>query len=280
MGLSEILKRWYYYDVKTNKFNYISEENPTTSINPEEVNVIWYNKKTGEIFICINNTPNKNVWKGTKGTIVAPSTLTTFDIFKDNSAIALWTLDGHVNDLGGNYNGVWDSSYGACYDVGKFGQCACCNDWRNRQISFNIPELEKYDIITISAWVWWNGRCCVMPFGFKVYDIYVCCGYLGFNTGSGDVYGFDFRTYLYKWTHIVAEFHNGEYGKIWINGNQMPLQQAFGGINKNNAKITSDFHIFGWGANRSYRNFGKVDQVRMFNRALNDDEVQFLYHEV
>ena len=277
-ALSDILKHWYEYDVRTQKVKFISESNPTTDINPEDENVIWYNKATGEIFICTDNTPNKNVWIGTSGTVVAPSTLTKFDIFEDGSAILLLTFDGTLNDLGGKYKPTKIDG-APRYGVGKYGKCIL-SSWRF-QVTYTIPELKELDVVTISAWVNWNGYCCTMPFGFYRYDIYNCCGYFGFNTACSDIYGTG-NIPSRQWVHIVAEFHNGSYydNKLWINGESVELSQKLSRMCEKNCVITEDFHIFGWGANRSYRNFGAIDQLRMFNRSLTDTEVKLLANEV
>jgi hypothetical protein len=58
MKLAEILKHWYRYDIQTHKINYVSDENPTVDVNPDELNVIWYNRSSGEIFICVDNSKN------------------------------------------------------------------------------------------------------------------------------------------------------------------------------------------------------------------------------
>jgi len=48
----------------------VSDRNPKYNENPAKVNTIWINKKTFEWFICINNTPDKNIWVSNKGTII------------------------------------------------------------------------------------------------------------------------------------------------------------------------------------------------------------------
>ena len=283
--LAEILKKWYLYDVKTQKINYVEDTDPTTSVNPEEKNVVWYNRKSGEIFICIDNTPDKNKWRGTNGTIIAPTTLNKFDFFEDSSTIAVFNFDGNLDDLGGLHKGeVSDRRYGPIYDVGRYGK-AVKSKWNLYNIKVKIPELEKYDVITVSAWLNWNGwSCCVMPFGFRVYDIYTCCSAFGFNTGNGDIYGIRrARQELYNkgWFHFVAEFHKGDVhsNKMWINGKKRDLEQIYSYPRNNIATFGDTFYIFGWGANRSYRHFGLADQIRLFNRPLTDEEVLELYNE-
>jgi len=48
----------------------VDERDPTPKENPRNINVIWINKKTFEWFICIDNTPDKNVWVSNKGNVI------------------------------------------------------------------------------------------------------------------------------------------------------------------------------------------------------------------
>jgi len=48
----------------------VDERDPTPKENPNNINVIWINKKTFEWFICIDNTPNKNVWVSNRGNVI------------------------------------------------------------------------------------------------------------------------------------------------------------------------------------------------------------------
>jgi len=69
--------------------NYVNPANPTTHINPRMVNMTWLNVTSGEIFTCMDNTPNANVWEGDTGNIImysSPSLLLPLDVdFNDNS---------------------------------------------------------------------------------------------------------------------------------------------------------------------------------------------------
>jgi len=105
--------------VKTLQFWKKVPRNPTPDDIPPAENALWLNTETGEIFVCIKTCNNKAVWKGQFGTLVAPSTVTKFDIFEDGSAVALYRFDGNLNDDGGQLNLTSDSSI--TYDTGKFG---------------------------------------------------------------------------------------------------------------------------------------------------------------
>lgn len=41
---------------------YAGDVDPTATINPKRVGAFYINYKTGESFVCQNNTANKNVW--------------------------------------------------------------------------------------------------------------------------------------------------------------------------------------------------------------------------
>jgi len=280
MSLANIIKEWYHFDVRTHKFNYVSDEDPSVDTNPDKPNVIWFNRKKGVIWICIDNTPNKNKWKGTNGEIIGPTTIHKVDIFEDGSCLGLWTFDGHIHDLGGQYDGQWENIRYEYYEDGKIGQSVA--SFRGRgQVRITIPGLSSYKVVTISAFIRWTGRYYTMPFGFKVYDLYCCYGDFGFNTGRGDVYGIrNFIQYRNKWIHVVAEFHadNVHNNKLWINGELQSLIQTRSSP-RYPPKITDQFYVFGWGASRGYRAFGNVDQLRIFNRSLTQDEVLMLKSE-
>jgi hypothetical protein len=262
----------------------VEDTDPTPNVNPDQVNVVWYNRISGEIFICVDNTPDANRWIGTSGKIIAPTTLNKFDFFGDNSTILVFNFDGNLLDLGGRYNGEVNGT-GLKYALGRYSQ-AVKSYYNHYNIKVHIPEMNNYDVITVSAWLKWSGfSCCVMPFGFTRYDIYTCCGNFGFNTSCADIFGIsDATSKLYRqgFFHIVAEFHKGDdfyNNKLWINGEPQILSQQRGTPCLKYAEFGEYFYIFGWGANSAYRHFGKVDQLRMFNRALTDDEVRALYNE-
>ncbi|MDA3967372.1 apolipoprotein A1/A4/E domain-containing protein [Helicobacter sp. WB40] len=49
-----------------NGFYGIEERDPSASENPKDEKALWLNYKSFEVFICIDNTPNKNIWVGNK----------------------------------------------------------------------------------------------------------------------------------------------------------------------------------------------------------------------
>jgi hypothetical protein len=259
-----------------------TNSNPTVDDIPSELHALWLNTETGEIFVYMGLLNGKAVWKGQYGTIITPPTVSKFDFFGDGSAVALYQFDGNANDTGGNYNGTWVGT--EQYDVGKFGQAAKF-DGTN---SVNCGVINTtYDELWISFWMYWDGSYGtdgVMPIGFYKYDLWLRNGYFGWNTSAADIYGIDFPAseYANKWLHVVVNFKTGSYGDtMYINGVKQVLSQKMNSINSSDAVIKNvEFHISGYGDSNDYLFRGLIDQVRIFNRALTEDEVQQLYNEV
>jgi len=49
-------------------------EDPTIDSNID-TDILWVNKVTGEIFTCVDNTINQNIWQGQLGTLIQPNTV-------------------------------------------------------------------------------------------------------------------------------------------------------------------------------------------------------------
>lgn len=82
-------------------FNYIESFPPSVDTNPAEANPFWLDKSTGELFVCVDNTVDANVWAGQHGTVIA--------YFDDGSAIDGLTYAGMVS--AGDYDASTDTGY-------------------------------------------------------------------------------------------------------------------------------------------------------------------------
>ena len=205
-------------------------------------------------------------------------------LFNDDSCVAYLPFDGDVKDQKGNFT---PNVYGTApkYIDGKFGQAILSQytgdgsfeDTSATQVKIGVVNKDS-NIVTISAWLKWNKIDRTMPFGFDSYNLCFYNNWIGFNTSNGDIYGIDNKLNWTEFHHFVAEFHEGEYGKLWIDGVEQELTQKAEIIDKSKAKIKNiNFYIFGWDVNKGHRNFGAVDEVFIFNRALTNDEIQNLY---
>lgn len=249
-------------------------KDPTISINPSGTGVVWVNEKTGDSFVCTNNTPNENVWVGMKtGKLIRPvPPADKFDFFGDSSIILFAPLNGTAEDMGGLYNG---NEQRIVYEDLFDEQIASSTN--NGTIKFeNLPITSETTDITVTSWVYWTGKNSTMPFGWDAYDIWCQDGNLGFNTFNSDLYGFNFKDYKNQWIYLSIVFKQGTLGKIFINGAEQILSQKRGTFNSAKGILSNKFSIFGVNTSTGYRNFGKIGRVRLFNRELNTLEIQTL----
>lgn len=47
-------------------FDYINSGSPGVDVNPSIIPVTWINTTSGEIFICVDNTIDANIWRSSK----------------------------------------------------------------------------------------------------------------------------------------------------------------------------------------------------------------------
>jgi len=72
-----------------------------------------------------------------------------------------------------------------------------------------------------------------------------------------------------KWHHIFAT-SDGIITKLYINGEQYSKVETLGFLNPSN-----NIYIGNWSSNQHFN--GLIDDVRIYNRALSDEEVMFMY---
>lgn len=135
-------------------------------------------------------------------------------------------------------------------------------------------------IVTVSAYINWNGQDVMIPFGldgttgkqaFFFYQTFV-----GINSANADVYGISSSGFANTWKHVVVQFNTGSYGKLWVDGVAQTLTQRKGTpIVGNQTVANQNLYLF----LKDYANFGAIDNMRVFNRALTDLEVKALYRE-
>ncbi len=115
------------------------------------------------------------------------------------------------------------------------------------------------------------------------YDMVMLNGDIGFNTAGGDLFGTDASELADgEWHHIVGVFTNGDVTQntIHIDGVQQDMSQIQGTPSSASANINSSggSMFFGsWGANNAYSFTGSMDEVKVFDGVLSNDEVTGLY---
>jgi len=208
------------------------------------------------------------------------NSIDTHDIVGDGSAVATYQLNGDATDLGGNFNGVaTDVTYG----VGKFGQAGVFNG-SSSNISINTGT---YSSRTTSMWVSpkdvsdsghfvgetnkeatnsENDYCNSLKIYNNKLELYYYNGSAHTVSGTTDISQNNFIFVIMMITSSSI--------KVYLNGN---LEIS---IDSSNIRNSSFLHL-GYGKENSGNNFfnGLIDQVRIFNRTLTQEEVTTLYNE-
>jgi len=201
-----------------------------------------------------------------------------YDPFGGNG-LALYQLNGDATDESGNYNGTASN---VTWGTGVFGQAGVFN---GSSSSINVPYSAGGNI-TVSAWVKLNQINSPQPF--------VCLDNLGAATptralqlglsNTNTIYNYWFTgsditgtTALSTgiWYNIVSTFEQGVVAKIYLNG-QFEGQSTDVGTRP----VQPNFFIGKYGiGNINYNLNGSIDQVRIFNTALDPLEIEALYTE-
>lgn len=264
-----------------------SDEDPKINTNPASEDILWINKRTGELFYCVDNSYNRNVWHGSKGTVIGPFTISKFDIFEDGSAVALWRFENNFNEDGGVYNGIPRGT--VPFEDGRFGLGARINGGNWIEIPSSIDSLFSFGRSwTVSVWAKY--------YSFEYYSRVI-------DLSSKFIIGNRASTNLIFMRHapnypssntgvllvmsepwILDEFVNfiisydaaaDEY-RAWKNGIRITYDTL-------TSTSTPDNPTYGFGKSSwtsdGYLN-GTIDQIRILNRAINDDEARVIYNEI
>ena len=203
------------------------------------------------------------------------STASIRDVFEDNSCVALYRFEGDATDTSGNFNGTASN---LTYGTGKFGQCGVFNG-SNTLIYTGIPQ-SALIVSSFSVWVYpLSGSAYKGVFGDHYgnytgiigfqYDKGTCS--FGYGTGSAYV-GAGITLALNTWTHLVGII-TGTGLQIYKNG-LLEKSVSGGALSpRGNLLVGRAFDL----SDRYWS--GSIDQFRIFNRALTQEEVTSLYME-
>ncbi|RRJ66996.1 hypothetical protein EHV15_31765 [Paenibacillus oralis] len=129
---------------------------------------------------------------------------------------------------------------------------------------------------TVDFWMYWEGGNYEMPFSWNSwYDLYLADGYFGFNTYEGNMIGAPAEELKQKWVHVAAVFYNGVpdsiNNELYINGVKQKLYAS--GPAPGARSVFSSANISGF-ADEGYKFKGKIAHLRIWNKALSEDEVR------
>jgi hypothetical protein len=197
------------------------------------------------------------------------------DILGDGSCIACYQFDGNANDLSGNYNGVWDGT--EQYEQGVFGQAAKFDGNSN----INIDNFPLSKIKSISLWVNkltnddYNDF-----FGIENDDnpdafilSYTNNGFSLEINNNQEQYNPFYIPELNRWYFITITIDSSK-TNIYLNGSLIKIYNE-----TPNLVDGMNFNIGSESSNAWRLKNGLIDQVRIFNKVLSEEEVKKIYQE-
>lgn len=231
---------------------------------------------------------NATVWSN-----VITETFIKNSLSVDDGLIAHYQLDGNADDLSiYQHNGTVSEAIPATDRFGNM-DAACYFDGVNDFIQ--IPDADHLDIqnnepFSVSLWLRHDATNNAKYFLSKYNGSPGSTGAYAFGTGSaGDAYswfyfvgegGLENRGTLdlndNQWHHFVSVYKPGESVSLYIDGQldiSNPLSYTGNTIN------TLDLFL-GCGANKAQYYRGFMDDVRLYKRALNTDEINGLYNYI
>jgi RHS repeat-associated protein len=212
-----------------------------------------------------------------------------------DAPISYWRLGEYGSgtaaaDISGNNNTGTISSTG----VTKYVWGALPADWDGAfsfdggtgTIGVNVPRINTSSggQVTVEEWVYWYGGAVgPMIFGFNSYALTTAVSgtvsAFGFTTGNGDVYGVPLSALPQNsWVHVTAVFTNGNVtqNQLYINGVQQTLSQQGTGTPVARS-VTAQANISGWPTDTRFKFNGSLDEVAIYNGALNATRIQAHY---
>jgi hypothetical protein len=207
--------------------------------------------------------------------------------------IASYPFTGNANDISGN--GYHGTVHGATLTTDRFGSANAAYSFNNTDnyINANLTTINttSNSQVTVAFWMYWNGddNTGAMPIGFvnsdsEIYVLWTRDGYFGFNTSLGEVYGITSSELDNLWVHVVAIFTNGNATQSKLYIDRIAQSLILDGSTPRANSVASNMYLGGFpddsncGSCAVWSMFdGKIDDVRVYNRALSDTEVQQLY---
>lgn len=203
--------------------------------------------------------------------------------------VAYYPFNGNANDESGNRN--HGTVYGATLTADRFGnaECAYYFDGENDYIEISDNASLRPQYLSISAWAYTEsskgtllGKSVYSNAANEQYALGADHFYFNIKRNSACQPGYGWNWVgnsgysLYNWYHVIGTY-DGFMMKIFVNGllvatntnTQGPIDGCEGG----------NLRIGKWWASDPLIFKGKLDDIRIYNRALNQDEVTALYDE-
>ncbi len=186
------------------------------------------------------------------------------------------------NDISGNAKTATNAA-GVSYSTSGNG-IMYYNGTSTGYTDFNF-NLGSTSTISVEMWVYPTTLSNSMYFGFQMYDVYAYSGALGFNTGTGDLYGIPASQVtnlglLNNWNHYVFVMNSGSYllNKIYVNGVKQTLSQVQGTQSTSAANFNGGVgRIASWLQSSSFMQNMYMSKFKVYRRELSQKEITSKY---
>jgi hypothetical protein len=210
---------------------------------------------------------------------------------QDPTLLLYYPFNGNANDESGHgHHGIVSGAMLAPDRTGTPNRAYIFDGWNNH---IEMPDLIPDTIasFTMSAWVYTTDA------SYRRIALYI-----GANKGEADLEvmnsSFSFAVNIYnvgwfktyspaivgQFAHIVGIYQRGSSQQLWVNGvlgSQIPI--PMGTLNHGRTTHTSSVGSYApqwldWGRQNGFGSWqGRIDQVRIYNRALSQTEIQSLF---
>ena len=205
----------------------------------------------------------------------------TLNIINTNlGLVAYYPFNGNANDESQNsYDGT---VFGAVLTSDRFGTPDHAYTFDGINDYIEIPDcILQPDLIEFSYSLWvkandLNPMLLALFHGSPCGESHIATGAFDVKLSSQSWYGAGYSL-TNEWTHITGVYRKGNSITAYINGQYisstpLPNENLYA-TNYTSSSIGSYWRSYGYFWN------GKIDDVRIYNRALSDPEIQTLYHE-
>jgi len=212
--------------------------------------------------------------------------ITLTDYLLDSSGLALYQLDSNILDASGNYNGTGAAAGSLTYNTTnkKFGSASFSANGAN---CITLPTVRNAYPLSVSAWIYTPSS---WPSGFnEIVNGSIAGQRLSMGVVDWDNNGTRQITIMYggtnhwtfgsnlstsTWYHVVFSIpgNNNSGHAVYLNGVNQTASNRGGGHGG------AAGWVLGGNAGGSEIFGGLIDQVRIFNKALNSTEAQNLYN--